>query len=212
MMMSSCCPLLLRIFAGDQPMNAAKLKAAGMAEFVPHPQVTAPKIQELLHLMLHNQHSSTYQAAARRMKALVSTLAKHNTNAAADMLEFFAEYGWDHLVTASTRMSWLKATNADLYGVTGVAALLALIVGGVVISLTGRVVAACDCTSNKSRAGVKKLMGGFGGFHLTTNEAAVNGAGSCSSQDAVCSGRSVGDGMTSLGSQQGAVSLKAKAA
>eukprot|EP00775_Hariotina_reticulata_P009043 gene9043-9214_t len=113
-------PMLIVPFFGDQPMNAAKLKAAGMAEFVPQYQVTAAKIQALLHRMLHSQHSGKYQAAAARMKALVNTLAKHNTASAADMLEFYAEYGWDHLIPASTRMSWWQGTNADLYGVVGI--------------------------------------------------------------------------------------------
>lgn len=127
--------LFVGALQGDQPMNAAKMFEAGFAEFIYHHDVTPDRVQAKLSKLLNPQpdptdpdarHAGSYVAAARRQQALVRTLSKHNTETAADMLLFFARYGWNHLIPASTKMPWHKATDADIFAVLALAFVLVL--------------------------------------------------------------------------------------
>lgn len=73
---------------------------SGLAEFIPQAQVTTPRVLAALTKLLHPSSfgsMNSYAAAAKCQQALVAALAKHNTRQAADIMLFFAGYGWDHL-------------------------------------------------------------------------------------------------------------------
>ncbi|WIA22623.1 hypothetical protein OEZ86_009602 [Tetradesmus obliquus] len=131
-------PILILSFFGDQPMNGAKLQEAGMAEAIRQNLLTADNAKELLFHMLNPATAEPYRAAARKMQALVRALDQTNTAAAGDMFEFFAQYGWGHLVSAGDKMPWYKASNLDLYAAVSAAVLLAL---AAVVMVLRRVVA-----------------------------------------------------------------------
>jgi hypothetical protein len=107
-------------------MNGVKLQEAGMAEAMRQHLLTADNARALLFHMLSPTTAEPYRAAARKMQALVRALNRTNTAAAADMLEFFAQYGWDHLVPAGDKMSWYKANDADLDAAVAAAVLVLL--------------------------------------------------------------------------------------
>jgi hypothetical protein len=109
-------------------MNGYKLQGAGMAEAIRQHLLTADNARQLLSHMLDPATAQPYQAAARKMQALVRARDRTNTAAAADMFEFFAQYGWEHLVPAGDKMPWYKASNLDLYAVVGAAVVLLLAV------------------------------------------------------------------------------------
>lgn len=119
-------------------MNGAKLQEAGMAEAIRQNLLTADNAKELLFHMLNPATAEPYRAAARKMQALVRALDQTNTAAAGDMFEFFAQYGWGHLVSAGDKMPWYKASNLDLFAAVSAAVLLAL---AAVVMVLRRVVA-----------------------------------------------------------------------
>jgi hypothetical protein len=107
-------------------MNGVKLQEAGMAEAMRQHLLTADNARELLFHMLNPSTAEPYRAAARKMQALVRAIDRTNTAAAANMLEFFAQYGWDHLVPAGDKMPWYKANDADLNAAVATVVLLLL--------------------------------------------------------------------------------------
>jgi hypothetical protein len=121
-------------------MNGAKLQEAGMAEAMRQHLLTAGNARDLLFHMLNPATAEPYREAARKMQALVRALDRTNTAAAADLLEFYAQYGWEHLVPAGDKMPWYKASNVDLYAVVTAAVLLVLAAVVLVLRRLGRVV------------------------------------------------------------------------
>ncbi|KAF6261986.1 hypothetical protein COO60DRAFT_702460 [Scenedesmus sp. NREL 46B-D3] len=152
--MHDAVPMLVVSFFGDQPMNGVKLKEAGMAEAIRQHLLTAEKARGLLFQMLDPATAGPYRAAARKMQALVRALDSTNTAAAANMFEFYAQYGWDHLIPAGDRMPWYKASNADLFAMVGAAALLLLV--AVVLVLRRLVLALVAAASSGSCSGVQE--------------------------------------------------------
>eukprot|EP00879_Flechtneria_rotunda_P003638 GHRR01003875.1.p1 GENE.GHRR01003875.1~~GHRR01003875.1.p1 ORF type:complete len:398 (+),score=120.19 GHRR01003875.1:964-2157(+) len=151
-------PVLFVPFFADQPMNAAKLREQGMAEAIRHTDVTAARVQALLDKMLNPASLELYVANARRLQALVHTLTRYNTAAAADMLEFFAHYGWDHLVDAGSRMPWYRSTNADIYAVGLAAVLFVLYLSYSLLRVAFRLLS-CLLECGKVSAGISSADG-----------------------------------------------------
>lgn len=135
-------------------MNGVKLQEAGMAETLRYHLVTTDRVQPLLFQMLDPATAEPYRAAAQKREALVRAHVSTNTAAAANLLEFFSQYGWDHLIPAGSKMPWYKASNADLYAAVAAAALVMLAAVGLllraVVRLIGWLIARGSSSSNVS--------------------------------------------------------------
>eukprot|EP00877_Chromochloris_zofingiensis_P007927 jgi/Chrzof1/3388/Cz12g23170.t1 len=121
--MFAATPMLIMPFFGDQPSNAAKLAAHGLALTVSPFTVTSEALKSTFTTMIRDE-GGRFDAAAKRMQALALMNSKYATQRAADLLEFGMQYGWDHLQPASHRMSWVKANNVDVYALAAVIAVV----------------------------------------------------------------------------------------
>jgi hypothetical protein len=137
-------------------LNGYKLQESGMAEAIRQHLLTTDNAREQLFHMLEPATAEPYRAAARKMQALVRARDCTNMAAAADMFEFFAQYGWQHLVPAGDKMPWYKAGNLDLHA--AVAALGVLVLAAVVLVLRRLVLAlvgsACHTVGGNRRRDV----------------------------------------------------------
>jgi ABC-type branched-subunit amino acid transport system permease subunit len=137
-------------------MNGYKLQEAGMAKAIRQHLLTADNAREQLFHMLDLATAEPYRAAARKMQALVRARDRTNTAAAADMFEFYAQYGWEHLVPAGDKMPWYKASSLDLHA--AVAAVAILVLAAVVLVLRRLVQAVLGTAGRAIGSGRRKVV------------------------------------------------------
>jgi len=121
--MGAALPMVVMCVSADQCTNAGKLKDLGMAMAVTKRDVRAGQLGAALASVLADSDGS-YRAAAAKMRAMAAVAGRGAADRAADVLEFAAHYGWRHLEPPAARMSWVRASNADVW-----AAVLVVVVG-----------------------------------------------------------------------------------
>ena len=137
-------PMIVIPVFGDQFVNTARVVHNKLGVMLDHNGLTGEKIAEHIRsIEKGNYHKNV---------ARLSKIFHHaeGVTKAADLVEFYAEVGYDHLIPAYARYewSWIQYYNVDVY-------LLLLIIGGLVVWIMSWL---CKCCCEKSCRCVGKFQ------------------------------------------------------
>lgn len=122
----SATPVLFVPHLADQPSNSYRLKESGMALVLRKEElVESEKVAAALRRLMSEP---SFAASAARMRALALSKARLSAEAAADEIEYILHYGDDYLADPSSRMSFVKRHNVDVWGVVGFGLLVVVLV------------------------------------------------------------------------------------
>ena len=137
-------PIIVVPFMPDQVDNAAHVQHYKYGEMIHQHQLTIQLVSETLHLI----DSEIYHNALRKIQLIYKK--DGGVSRAADLLEFYSEVGYEHLIPAYAKYSWswIAIHSVDVYAVL----LLAVLLSGY---LTYRFIRSC-CSAILSRSKKKK--------------------------------------------------------
>ena len=140
-------PMIVLPIFGDQSGNAARVVHHGFGIRLDHKNISGTQIAESIHTI---ERGSYHKNVAR-----LSKIFHHagGVTKAADLVEFYAEVGYDHLIPAYARYewTWIQYYNVDVYVVL-------LVIGGLVVWIMSRLCRCCcdRCFSTRCRGKAKK--------------------------------------------------------
>ena len=123
--------IVLPLFA-DQPGNGARVVQEGLGIFFSHNSLTGTQIADGIHTIEKGNYSET----AKKLQKIFHYAG--GLTKAADLVEFYAEVGYDHLIPAYARYewTWIQYYNVDVYG-------LLLVIGGLILFGITRLCRSC---------------------------------------------------------------------
>jgi hypothetical protein len=107
-------PVVAMPLFADQPGNAAKLVDAGVGEMI-HKLALSPQLLVDKVTTVVQDKDGKYASNVRRLKAIAHMSHYNGKRRAADLIELEAEWGHEHLIPATTKMSFIKGNNLDIY-------------------------------------------------------------------------------------------------
>eukprot|EP00731_Ephydatia_muelleri_P008448 Em0004g786a len=117
-------PIIVLPVFGDQPANAAKVAHHGFGIRMNYENLTSLKIAESIRKI----EKGNYHANVAKLQKIFHHAG--GVTKAADLVELYAEVGYDHLIPAYARYgwTWIQYYNVDVYG-------LLLVIGGIIFIL-----------------------------------------------------------------------------
>ena len=117
-------PIIVLPVFGDQPANAAKVAHHGFGIRMNYENLTSLKIAESIRKI----EKGNYHANVAKLQKVFHHAG--GVTKAADLVELYAEVGYDHLIPAYARYgwTWIQYYNVDVYG-------LLLVIGGIIFML-----------------------------------------------------------------------------
>ncbi len=106
-------PLIVVPFGIDQLGNAARLASSGAGVYLEKDTLTAEKVQ----MAIETVASPEYRKAADKLKKIF--VQAGGADKAAELVEFYQEVGYEHLVPAYAKYnwSWVQYYNVDVYAI-----------------------------------------------------------------------------------------------
>ncbi|KAL5496769.1 hypothetical protein EMCRGX_G013127 [Ephydatia muelleri] len=128
-------PIIVLPLGGDQPANAVRVVHGGFGIQLNHNTITGTQITEGIHTIERGNYSKT----VNRLRKIFHHAG--GVTKAADLVELYAEVGYDHLIPAYARYgwTWIQYYNVDVYG-------LLLVIGGGVVWIVLRL---CRCACGR---------------------------------------------------------------
>ena len=110
-------PVIAIPFVNDQLDNAVRVQHYHYGELIAPDELTASLVEEKLKLV----GSEEYRKALRRIQGIYKK--DGGAARAADLVEFYSEFGYEHLIPAYAKYnwSWVQFYNADVYLVLALA-------------------------------------------------------------------------------------------
>ena len=104
-------PIIVLPYGGDQSVNADRVHSQGLGILLDRQTVTGEKIRESIERI----DSGDYQEKAKNVQKMF--LHAGGVERAADLVEFYEDVGYDHLVPAYAKYewNWLQYYNVDVY-------------------------------------------------------------------------------------------------
>ena len=128
-------PIIVLPINGDQWGNAARVVHQGLGIQLNHGSLTGTQIADGIHRIERGNYSKTVNK--------LSKIFHHagGVTKAADLVELYAEVGYDHLIPAYARYewTWIQYYNVDVYG-------LLLVIGGGAVWIVLRL---CRCACGR---------------------------------------------------------------
>ncbi len=105
-------PLIVIPFGKDQPSNAARVQSSGAGIYLNKETLTAKAVQGAIEAVA----SPEYRKAAEKLRKIF--LQAGGLEMASDLVEFYTEIGYEHLIPAYAKYqwSWVQYYNVDVFG------------------------------------------------------------------------------------------------
>ena len=128
-------PIIVLPVFGDQPANADRIAHHGLGIRLDPDDLTSVQIIESIHKI----DSGDYHIRVNKLRKIFHHAG--GVTKAADLVEFYAEVGYDHLIPAYARYewTWIQYYNVDVYG-------LLLVIGGLSAWIMFRL---CRCACSR---------------------------------------------------------------
>ena len=113
-------PMIAVPYFADQLDNAARVQYYHYGEMVTLPKLTAPLVMQKLRLI----GSELYRKSVKKIQQIYKK--DGGVSRAADLVEFYSDVGYDHLVPSYVKYnwSWIEYHNVDVYAVLILSVLL----------------------------------------------------------------------------------------
>ena len=134
-------PIVVIPFFGDQVGSAARVQAAGAGVYLHLSGISAAAVRESVERIRNGE----YRKEAAKMRKIF--LHAGGVDKASDLMELYADIGYQHLVPAYAKYkwSWIQYYNVD------VRLVLCLLLGGVVYCVTKLCKCCCRCRSRNNK-------------------------------------------------------------
>ena len=120
-------PIIVLSFFGEQHGNAARVAYHGLGVELDHKSITGAQVAESIRAL----DGGDYHVRVNKLRKIFHQAG--GVTKAADLVEFYADVGYDHLIPAHAlyNWTWIEYYNADVYS-------LLLLIGGLVSWATFR--------------------------------------------------------------------------
>ena len=137
-------PLIIIPLSSDQMGNAIRVQDSGAGIMLDHDKITSEVVRE----SVQSVASGNYRKEAERLRTLF--LRAGGVERAAELVEFYASIGYDHLIPsyAKYHWSWIQYNNIDVLCVVLIISTIGVIISYLTIKLVRH---CCDCCDKKKK-------------------------------------------------------------